>query len=46
MLYPQDTNFLTPFINQISNVTISRKAASGNPTSKPTSTVPKRQSTV
>ena len=46
VFHPQNTNFLTPFGNQVSNVTISRKAPSGNPTSKPTSTVSKRQSTL
>ena len=46
MLHPHNTNSLTPFSNQVSNVTISRKAPSGNPTSKPICTVRKRQSTL
>ena len=38
--------FLTPFTIQVSNMTISRKAPSGNLTSKPTSSIPKRQCTL
>ena len=46
VLHPLDTNFLTSLSNQVSNVTTSRQAPSGNPSSKLTSTVPKRQSTL